>query len=251
MARMYTKGRIKSADIILTDPYNDEINQSVGELNGGLDQNNMPLNSVTRSKLVPPVLTSIAGPPAQKSYVMPSQDYHISEYCDAATVQVPVSEWQLGWNKFEQGAGVNKTGFVLDFTSSEGMLKGEACLDAEMRQSAYVFKYFIPSGPSSGWYPVVNIKDRPTGEIGVFVNDVLVGRTGPLWIACGRHSYVVPFSTPIGSGPCHVDVRWIVDYHNEITVLPPYSVEVGINWDPLTAPFQIHHRSLWCRNEKR
>ena len=249
MARMYTKGRIKAADIILESPYNDEINQSVGELNGGLDQNNMPLDSVTRGQLVPVVKTIIAGPPYQETFVMPSQDYHISEWCAGGTVIIPVTEWQIGWNKFEQGNGNDKTGFVLDFVSSEGMLKGEACIDMEMRISTYIYKYLVPD---IGFVYVNDMKDKHTGEIGVFVNDTLVARTGPLWMACGRHSYVVPWSTPIGSGPCHVDVRWIVDFSNEQTTQAIGTVNYQtLSFSPFTAPLKIYNRIFWCRNEKR
>lgn len=248
MARMYTTGRIKAADIILATPYNNEINQSVGELNGGLDQNNMPLESVDRDRLVPSVSTVITGPPYQETFVMPSQDYHISQYCDAGTGIILVGEWQIGWNKFEQGTGNDKTGFVLDFVSSEGMLKGEICVDMEMRISAYIYKY----DTGAGFANICDMKDKHTGELGVFVNDTLVARTGPLYIACGRHSYVVPWSTPIGSGPCHVDVRWLVDFKNEYStpIIGTLNFQT-LDFSPYTAPLQFYNRLLWCRNEKR
>jgi len=97
---MYTTGRIKAADIILAVPYNGEINQSVGELNGGLDQNNMPLDSVNRGKLVPPVSTAIVTSPQQVNYVMPSQDYYLAEQClefldPLSGITVSAEQWSL------------------------------------------------------------------------------------------------------------------------------------------------------------
>lgn len=246
MARMYTKGKVKSADIILTDPINDELSQAVGELNGGLDQHNMPLDSVTRTKLVPGVKTITAGPPYQESTVFPSQAYHIAEYCDAATVTINVDQWQMGWNKFEVGTGVDKNGFVLDFTAIEGMLKGEVCIDFEHRQSYFIY---ASKPPDAGFDNHVLMKDEHTGELGVFVNDVLVVRTGPLWIACGRHSYVVPFATPVASGPCHIDVRWMIDFKNvKLQQASGTLYEIGVNQ---VYPISIHHRTLWCRNQYR
>lgn len=246
MARMYQSGRIKSADIILAEPQNDEINQAVGELNGGLDQHNMPLDSVSRTKLQPGVKTTVAGPPAYTSTVWPSQAYHIAE-SSAAAGSIAIENWQMGWNKFELGAGNDKNGFVLDFQATEGMLKGEACIDFEHRQSYFLFKYQL--GGVGAFQVGTKIKDEHVGELGVFVNDVLVGRTGPLWIACGRHSYAIPFSTPIGSVPCHIDVRWLVDFKNlKQTFTVGTNYEIGVNQ---VYPVQFHHRTLWVRNQFR
>ena len=245
MARQYTIGPQLAGDIILIDRQNDEINQAVGELNGSLDQNNMPLNSVDRTRVVAPVVTSIAGPPAQTNYVYPSQAYYIAQYC-ASTVSIPVTQWSLGWNPFEAAATANdRSGFVLDFTAQEGMLKGEAVIDFEHRQSYYVF-WKLADG-ASGF--TQNIKDQHTGELGVFVNDVLVARTGPVYIACGRHTYTIPYATPVKSGPVHVDVRWLIDFKNIEQVFA-----LGVIYDPAVNqvyPVQVYSRQLWCRNQYR
>ena len=94
-----------------------------------------------------------------------------------------------------------------------------------------------------------NIKDQHTGELGVFVNDVLVARTGPVYIACGRHTYTIPYATPVKSGPVHVDVRWLIDYKNIEQVFA-----VGVIYDPAVNqvyPIQVYSRMLWCRNQYR
>lgn len=262
MARMYTTGRIKAADIILAPPYNNEINQSVGELNGGLDQNNMPLDSVTRGQLVPPVSTVIATSPQQVNYVMPSQDYYIAEQClefvdPLDGIEVAADAWLIGWQKLESLPGNDKDGFVLNFTATEGMLKGEACLDAEMRQSCYVYEQTGGDPPVSSL--IENIKDTHTGEFGVFVNDLLVARTGPIWLSCGRHSYVIPYSCPIASGACHIDVRWIIDFKNEgvgfsasgATYDFPVDFPLPDGTGLYTAPLVLRNAILWARNQKR
>ena len=266
MARMYTTGRIKAADIILAVPYNGEINQSVGELNGGLDQNNMPLDSVNRGKLVPPVSTAIVTSPQQVNYVMPSQDYYLAEQClefvdPLSGITVSAEQWSLGWQKLESLPGNDKDGFVLNFTATEGMIKGEACIDAEMRQSCYVYEASSP--PANPGDPTVstiieNIKDDHRGEFGVFVNDLLVARTGPIWMACGRHSYVIPYSCPIASGACHIDVRWIIDFRNVgIGFGPGLSYDFPINFPApdgtglYVAPLVLRNTILWARNQKR
>jgi hypothetical protein len=263
---MYTTGRIKAADIILAPPYNEEINQSVGELNGGLDQNNLPLDSVDRDRLVPPVRTDILTSPQQVNYVMPSQDYYLAEQClefvdPLSGIEVAADTWLIGWQKLESLPGNDKDGFVLNFTATEGMIKGEACLDAEMRQSCYLYEVnSIPANPGD---PVVstlieNIKDTHTGEFGVFVNDLLVARTGPIWLSCGRHSYVIPYSCPIASGACHIDVRWIIDFKNEgvgfgttVNYNFPTNFPAPDGTGLYTAPLVLRNAILWARNQKR
>lgn len=243
MARQYTVGPQLAGDIILVDPQNNEINQAVGELNGSLDQNNMPLDSVGRAQLVPPAYTNIVGPPAQKNYVYPSQAYYVTEVCN--TFLLNVEEWTLGWNTFESSAFVaNRSGFVLDFVAQEGMLKGEAVVDFTHRQSYCVFGQNFGDGVT-GYQ--VSIKDGHTGELGVFVNDVLVARTGPVYIAMGRFTYTVPYATPVKSGAVHIDVRWLLDYKNMSTSLSGI-ISIGVNQ---VFPIGLEHRLLWCRNQYR
>lgn len=245
MSRMYTKGRVVAKDVLLAEPVSDEINQAVAELNGGLDGNNMPLESLVRAKFAAPETTTIVGPPAQDNRVYPSQAYYISENCNTSD-SIPVTDWQMGWNKFEVLAGGGSTtGFVLDFEAVEGMIKGEACIDFEHRQSYFLFGYRIENLSTI----VALVKDQHIGELGVFVNDVLVARTGPLWIACGRHSYVIPFACPIASGPTHIDVRWMIDFKNIKKVFSGAGVyEIGINQ---VYPIHLHSRMLWARNQFR
>lgn len=239
MSRQFTKGPQSSGDIILVQPQNEEINQSVAELNGGLDQNNMPLQSVSREKFALPVVTTVASP-QQTSIVYPSQAYYFSEENSSVTV-ITKDDFTLGWNKFEVlASAADIDGFFLDFQSNEGMLKGEACLDLSMRMSYHMIMVGVNASR--------RIFDNHDGEIGVFVNDVLVARTGPIWFSCGRHSYVLPFGCAVGSGPCHIDVRWRLNYKNEYDATFP---TVGTDEIDETASLKIRNRLLWVRNEYR
>lgn len=240
MSRQWTKGPQGSGDIILVQPQNEEINQAAAELNGGLDAMNMPLISVSRAKMVVPVTTTVASP-NQTSIVYSSQAYYFTEENSNQTV-ITKDAWSIGWNKFEiLGGAANIDGFFLDFQSVEGMLKGETCLDLSMRQS-YKLKRL-------GGIDYSRFTYGHEGEIGVFVNDVLVARTGPIWLSCGRHSYVLPYACAIGSGPCHVDVRWLIEFKNEYDTTFPDAA--GTNEMELTAPLKINNRLTWCRNEYR
>lgn len=244
MSRIFTISDQQSGDILLSGDQNKEINQAVSELNGGLDGNNMPLESITRGKFVQPVVDS--SNPLQDNYIYPSQTYFISDECEnISTIQS--TDWQLGWNKFEQlTGGADPKGFVLNFEAKEGMLKGEACIDFEHRMSIFLYVYDPPADP-----PIDGslTKDEHSGELGVFVNDVLVARTGPVWIAGGRHSYVIPWSTPIGSGPTHVDVRWSIDFKN--IKFTPTGGGIYTFKENHINPINVYSRMLWTRNEYR
>jgi hypothetical protein len=246
MARVYTVGPQLAGDIIFTDNQNDELNQSISALNGTLDQNNMPLDSVTRAKVVAPTTVATVGPPAWDSYYFQSQSYHIAEKC-TGTVNFLANTWSMGWNAFEAAASAaDRTGFVLEFAAQEGMLKGEAVLDFEHRQSYYLFGYKAPAGAAQHSF---RVKDQHTGELGVFVNDVLVARTGPVWMACGRHTYTLPWASPVKSGTVKVDVRWLLDYSNiKFVTTSGTTYFGGINQ---VYPVSVHSRLLWCRNQYR
>lgn len=246
MARVYTVGPQLAGDIIFTDNQNDELNQSISALNGTLDQNNMPLDTVTRAMVAAPTTVATVGPPAWDSYYFQSQSYHIAEKC-VGTINFLATTWTMGWNAFEASASAaDRTGFVLEFEAQEGMLKGEAVVDFEHRQSYYLFGY--KTADSAAQSRAV-VKDQHTGELGVFVNDVLVARTGPVWIACGRHTYTLPWSSPVKSGPVKVDVRWLLDYSNiKFIVTAGTFYFGGINQ---IYPVSTHSRLLWCRNQYR
>jgi len=252
MARIYTVAPQLAGDIIFTDNQNAELTQSISALNGTLDQNNMPLSTVTRAKLAAPTTVATVGPPAWDSYYFQSQSYHIAEGC-AGIVEYAPNTWTMGWIAFEATpSAADRTGFVLEFEAQEGMLKGEATIDLEHRQSYYLYGYSTPAEPpetepsiGSGFI----VRDRHTGELGVFVNDVLVARTGPIWIACGRHTYTLPWASPVKSGPVKVDVRWLIDYVNSRSLVSTGTFYfVGIIQ---VYPVSAHDRHLWCRNEYR
>ena len=243
MSRQWTKGPQGSGDIILVQPQNEEINQAAAEINGGLDQNNLPLDSIGRVRIIQPVTTTVASP-QQTSIVYASQAYYFSEE-SSNVATIGEDEWTLGWNKFEvlQGAqSVN--GFFLNFQSKEGMLKGEVCIDLSVRES------FLAVSTVSIPIPEYRIQDKHRGELGVFVNDVLVARTGAVWFSCGRNTYVVPYGCAIGSGPCHVDVRWQQYWENETRNLAN-EIVLGAGRIDEVASIVVRNRLTWCRNEYR
>ena len=87
--------------------------------------------------------------------------------------------------------------------------------------------------------PVINFSGTRgndwKSEWGVFVNDVLVARTGE--IPPKRHTSSIPFSIPCGSQNIKVDVRWISIISDYATTGKPHG-----------SVFEVYSAEIWCRN---
>lgn len=241
MARKYTKATALASDITLADDWNDELGQSLSTLNGDLDQNNMPLEAVRIAELQDPVLDT--GPGYQHT-TMPTQGYFFSYNLGSGQVAFPQTAWQVGWNKMEVPLA-GPEGVALEFEAQDGMLIGEALIDLDWRmsyRSVYDNDFPAPPDPAA----VKNFQAFASNfvDVGVFVNDVCVGRTGKQWLG-GRFTYVVPYNTPIGSGPVKIDTRVILYFTNESSVIGYVTVLTSI------ADVNIGDSILWCRNQWR
>jgi hypothetical protein len=252
MARQYTQRAFIGGNLANADDWNSEMNSSVSELNGQLDQNNMPLSTVNDSKVADPVLDVEIDTTAVSRYLvahtyMPSQSYHVSSLVDddptdltfETTTWAP-DDWFLGWQRLAQkrltpNFGTNYyAGAEVQFEAKEGMLVGEILIDASWRQS------FREIAPESG----IQDKERNDGfiEFGAFCNDVCVARSDLQFLG-GRFTFVLPFSTPIGSTNCSVDIRFRLIFINGKEVSPILSEFIS--------SFKVRDSSIFVRNQYR
>lgn len=254
MPRVYTQSQFFGNQITKADDFLDEASTEATEFNGLLDQNNMPLQSVAAAEMAPATVTIDyvnASYPAHKvcHTVQQSQAYHVSVFCGADgngvadTDTWPKAEWQLGWMRLSEkrfetdGSGVVwYPGAQVDFNAVDGMLVGEAMVDAEWRASYYIVDV---AAPEEATY----VRDKTFIEIGVFINDVCCGRTDLQWNG-GRFTYVVPFSTPIGTGPVVADIRFRLIYDNIAVVGSPLLADI-------ISDFIVTDSKLWIRNQYR
>lgn len=241
MARKYTKATTLGGDISFADDWNDELGQSLSTLNGDLDQNNMPLETVRIAELADPVVGTSAG---FQSTTMPTQGYFLSYNLGSGQIAFPQQEWQPGWNKMEVPLA-STNGVAMSFEAQDGMLIGEAHIDLDWRMSWYsLYDNDTPPPPDPASVTLFQGQTANYVDVGVFVNDVCVGRTGKQWLG-GRYSFVVPFNTPIGSGPVKVDTRVLLYYANENRAIG--YIVFGTN----VADVLIGDAILWCRNQWR
>ena len=241
MARKYTKATSLASDITLADDWNDELGQSLSTLNGDLDQNNMPLEAVRVAELQDPVLDTGTG---YQHTTMPTQGYFLSYNLGSGQIAFPQTEWQPGWNKLEVPIA-GPEGVALEFEAEDGMLIGEALIDLDWRMSWYtLYDNDTPAPPDPTSDTLFQAQTANFVEVGVFVNDVCVGRTGKQWLG-GRFTYVVPYNTPIGSGPVKVDTRVILYFVNQASAIGYITIATNI------ADVNIGDAILWCRNQWR
>lgn len=201
MPRQYTQTAIMPQQITKASDINSEFRSVTTEINGILDQNNMPLESVSKAKVVDPVfVTEYQSPTASahnvKHTYMASQSYHTSRFCgpDGEVLEpvttIPQSDWTLGWIKLnlfrkESSGGVDYfPGSGISFDAKEGMIVGEIQMDTDWRTSYITRQFQQQPEPDS-----VYLYEEYFIEWGVFVNDVCCGRTDEQW-GGGRFTYV-------------------------------------------------------------
>lgn len=211
MSRTWTTKAFVGLDQFKASDFSSEANAEAQQVNGKMGQNNMPLDSVDNNKLSDGLVqTNVYGDNTVSSY-LPTQSYHVNTFIsdnEDTTVDVigapqdyltnwETNSWDPFWNSF---ADENST---LKFVSKEGMIYGDVNLSGERRIGRVHYSDGDNPGATvftglGGWW-----------RIGVFVNGVLVADTGEIQV--GGYSIDLPFSTPIGSEYCEVEVKWMAN----------------------------------------
>ena len=78
----------------------------------------------------------------------------------------------------------------------------------------------------------------------MFVNDVCVARTGLQFLG-GRFTFVIPYSTPVATQECFIDLRFRLQYTN----FKKSSTFTTVTED--IAPFTLGDSAVWARNQYR
>lgn len=205
MATVLDAGQVKDSDL------NSEVQGFAQEFNGQLDQHQLPLQAFKHTQLAQPtVSTTYSQSDSTYSSYMTTQSYHQSEW----TVQAvdPIMKYDnvlypgFTWVKLQAlqlqatgSAGFATGGAEVIFDALEGMLVGNAVID---------FNWFCGEAQVAvdGVSTRKNYGNDSVIEWGVFVDDVLVSKSGFIWPR--RITIDLPFSTPISSKPVVVDIRF-------------------------------------------
>lgn len=265
MPRQYTQRTFIGGNLANAEDWNSELSTAASELNGQLDQNNMPLAAVDDPKMADPVTvvdvdnTAVARFFVAHSY-MPTQSYHISECSDADptdltffTTTFNPDDWRRAWHRLAEKR-ITPVGFTdfyagseLKFQAQEGMIVGEILFDVSWRISywSWIAETVETGETFSGATP----RNDAFVEVGVFVNDVCCARTDFQWNG-GRFTYHLPFSTPIGTVPVLIDIRFRLKFDNVREPASGPSTTFSITEDWIN-PLQIRDSQIWARNVYR
>ncbi len=228
---------------------NRNLDRYLSEFNGKLDSNNMPVDTITKTNLVPPQNVSgypVVGAVTKIASSFPTQSYFRSRrsssfegggdvWTPMLAIDLDQDPWFRGYNNLTDYS--NFSNFPIQATCKEGMISG--CATIDWHHGCQVFNLTVPESdpPIStaeavgyGWWT----------QWGVFVNNILVATSGRIYPR--RHTTQIPFSVPVGSQDVVVDVRFITNTWRE-----PGG---PINEDNSTNLY-IFSADLWIRNTYR
>lgn len=213
------------------------------ETNGGLNGQNIPVESLTHIKFEAPtnstvttaksITTSFQGQTQQyKSASRWNKDFAADFFTALASFDLKTEDWNKGWNRLEEVSNFDEV--VLDINCKEGMLNGLAQIN--FRHGFDVVSYTsgdttINATVGEDWWT----------RWGLFVNDVLIAETGKCYPRL--ENLVIPFSIPVGSQAVRIDLRWKSITTNAL-LIPTYTS------DP-TTPLEIFGAEIWARNTYR
>ena len=247
MAKVFTDKPMVRFEAVKADNITWNLDKYIAEANGVLDSNNLPVLSVTESKLVEPIRpTSTVGAVTGYSIQMPSQSYHFSRrstteeggnniWTPLFQVDLDADNWSAGFNRLVD-LDSNFLSAPLQFDAREGMIVGCATIDWEHGNQVFQVQVtedpatFAPRGRGNEWWT----------EWGLFVNNVLVAKTGQIYPR--RHTTQLPFAIATGSQPIQIDVRVKIN---------TWFVTGGPSTETESTPFKLFSSTIWARNHYR
>ena len=229
---------------------NFNLGKMLNEFNGNLNGLNLPVHSVASNHMQAPNAGSISAGAIDKFNVsLPSQAYHWTKvdnrniggtdiWTPLLRLNLLTDNWTKGWNRLSDYSPF--TGWNVQFDALEGSLIGCATIDwahgTDMMRG-------LPSGAPSPNNYIVGYEWWT--EWGVFVNDVLVARTGQ--IPPRRHTTQLPFNVPIGSQPIDIQLKFMTNNNPYINVAPTIT---GVDQSHGTE-VDIFSATCWVRNVYR
>lgn len=255
MPRTYTERAIVASHAIKAADLNVEAVGVLRQINGGLDQHQIPLGSIVRSMLVAPSVVSNAYPSTDSTYLA-ANSYHVTtdkavdEDTPEITIDPSTEATGGGWRTIAPlQTSAQLDGTVLEFISREGMLAGAFAVDVERRIS-----YVRRTEGGVDTYPFTHESDWI--QFGIFLNGSIIADSGQ--ITPRRLTLDLPFACPAPSGYCRLDLRFRA---NTVTQIADGTVVAGVTWSyPSTLPTEdavryppilFYGTTAWCRNQYR
>lgn len=257
MPRSYTTRQIAASQAIKADDLNRELTDAARQFNGGIDQHQVPLEAIVRTKIAPPEVDYPETYTGTKSTYGASSSYHrsVKQSDDEDTPDVTIDPGEddatAGWRSLWPLRSVPTTdGVVLELTAREGMIRGEFHVDVERRLS-YLRKNDTVGGPDI-W---ISIGKLNWLRFGVFANGSLIADTGLIYPR--RTTVALPFAAPAPAGYCRIEAMFIQNTlfqiaENDPTDEPYLSYpDTGNESAARYKPINFFSTYMWARNQYR
>tara|TARA_R110000868_G_scaffold141210_3_gene357499 strand:+ start:825 stop:1607 length:783 start_codon:yes stop_codon:yes gene_type:complete len=223
MARSYTTRTILNGGQAKDEDFNTEIQVPLGEFNGQLDQNQLPLQSVNFNHIAQPT-TSISYISQNGTYstYMQTQSYHQSEYTKTINLDVPYMQWDntlyagQGWIslqawQLQTHSHLQTGGAEITFNANEGMIAGNAVIDFTLFPGTSQNQAVVPTQGGDIGLKIKNIYAyNKTVEWAVFIDDVCVSKSGVIYPR--RLTLNLPFNSPVSTKPVNIDIRFRIQF---------------------------------------
>lgn len=252
MGKVFTQIPLHNHQQVKPESLNKNIDKYLSSFNGTLDGHNNPVDSTTTTHFVDPTAstslsdTGVGADVFKRGTEYPTQSYYQTRrsssfeptvtdvWTPIVTLDLDTGQWSKGFNILTELPDFEN--FPLTFEAVEGQLVGCATVDWE--HGTQVFQVQVSDDPPA-FAPRSRGFDWWT-EWGVFVNNVLVARSG--FIYPRRHTTQIPFTIPVGSQSVTIDVRFITTTNR---ALGSPSLEVT------SSEFNIFSAEIWVRNQYR
>jgi hypothetical protein len=239
MSKVFTDLPLYPFQQARAESFNNNLDKVIDEVNGNLNSNNMPINSISANQMLPGVgsETTVSG---HKQLVWDGQfqkyrrnrkwntfEGSLNFYEPVVSIDLTTSNWTSGWNKLSDFS----FGYLpINMNCKEGMLSG--CANIDFHHGIQVVRSSTsPSAPKLygyGWHT----------EWAVFANDSLIAQTDKIYT--NRTTINLPYKLGVGSGAITLDIRFKVITGRDTTVIE----------DPTTL-LDIFGAGIWARNTFR
>ncbi len=248
MAKSFTQIPTNDLQAAKPENLNDNLDKYLSQFNGNLDGHNNPVETMREQHFILPNDGTFSDTAPGADSLQLGTSYATQAYFKTRrsssfegvgldvwdpilSINLDTDSWSKGFNILTQFPDFET--FPLTFEAKEGQLVGCATIDWE--HGTNVFSVNIDGlnvGRSRGfdWFT----------EWGVFVNNVLVARSGQIYPR--RHTTQIPFTIPCGSQAVTVDVRFIA-ITNRAANSPNFTTD--------STDFNIFSAEIWIRNDFR
>lgn len=243
--KVYTEVAQKNYDQVKPESINDNTRLVVGEYNGRLNGQNMPVNALNQNKFIPPTGTdAVIIDVKELEWIGQTQSYYRvrrwNTYEDGINIHRPMESidlnnfnWSSGWNNLTE-VSTEFERFYIEFQANSGTLNG--CFDINFRHGVDRILVEVEGEPSvqtfsEDWYT----------RWGLFCNDVLIAETGRCYPRLENLS--IPFHLFVGTQPVRLELKWQTVNYNA-------NEEFGYSPLPYSR-LEIYGANIWVCNTKR